>query len=346
MPTINVAILGASGYTGAEAIRLLLKHPSVKIAALTGESQAGKSVGEVYPHLAAADLPDLVTIEQVDFSAIQAVFACLPHATTQAVVKALPGHVKVIDVSADFRLRDVEEYAKWYGHAHQAPELQKEAVYGLSELAREQIKTARIVACPGCYPTSAQLPLLPLLKDKLIAPQSIIIDSKSGATGAGRAAKQATLFCEIDGGISAYGVANHRHTPEIEQELSKAYGAPIQVAFTPHLVPMNRGILSTIYVMLEKVKTVADLRKSLDKTYANEKFVSLLTEGLYPSTHQVRGTNFCQIAVFAGRVEGTAILVSAIDNLTKGASGQAVQNFNIMFGFEEALGLEETALFP
>lgn len=343
---VRVAVLGASGYTGAEAIRLLLLHPHVTIAALTGESQAGKPIAEVYPHLAHAGLPDLVTVEKVDFSAVDAVFCCLPHGTTQAVVKALPASVKVIDVSADFRLRDVDLYASWYGHAHQAPDLQKEAVYGLSEHARDAIKKARIVACPGCYPTSAQLPLIPLLSQKLIQPHGIIIDSKSGITGAGRAAKQANLYSEIEGGISAYAVGAHRHTPEIEQGLSDALGAPVAVTFTPHLMPMNRGILSTIYVTLAEGRTVPDLRAALMLAYQDEPFVHVLPDGVYPTTHQVRGTNHCRMNVFKGAVAGTAVIVSVIDNLVKGASGQAVQNFNLMFGFAETTALESTALFP
>lgn len=343
---VRVAVLGASGYTGAEAIRLLLLHPHVTMAALTGESQAGKPIAEVYPHLAHAGLPDLVTVEQVDFRAVDAVFCCLPHGTTQAVVKALPKHVKVIDVSADFRLRDVDLYASWYGHAHQAPELQKEAVYGLSEHAREAIKKARLVACPGCYPTSAQLPLIPLLSQKLIQPHGIIIDSKSGITGAGRAAKQANLYAEIEGGISAYSIGAHRHTPEIEQGLSEALGAPMAVTFTPHLMPMNRGILSTIYVTLAEDRTVPDLRAALMLAYQGEPFVHVLPDGVYPTTHQVRGTNHCRMNVFKGAVAGTAVIVSVIDNLVKGASGQAVQNFNLMFGFAETTALESTALFP
>lgn len=343
---IRVAVLGASGYTGAEAIRLLLQHPHVRIVALTGESQAGKAVGEVYPHLTHTSLPALVTVEQVDFNHVDAVFCCLPHGTTQSVVKALPKHVKILDVSADFRLRDVALYAKWYGHAHQAVELQRDAVYGLTEHAREQVKKARIVACPGCYPTSAQLPLIPLLEKKLIAADGIIIDAKSGVTGAGRAAKQANLFSEIEGGISVYSVGAHRHTPEIEQGLSDAAGKPVAVTFTPHLMPMNRGILSTIYVTLVAGKTAVDLRAALQLAYANEPFVKVLGEGIYPTTHQVRGTNLCLINVFAGAVAGTAVLVCVIDNLVKGASGQAVQNFNLMFGFAETAALETTALFP
>ncbi|NBX03648.1 MAG: N-acetyl-gamma-glutamyl-phosphate reductase [Alphaproteobacteria bacterium] len=343
---INIAIIGASGYTGAELIRILLNHPNANLVALTGDSQAGKPIGEVYPHLRHKNLPDLVTLEQVDFSGVELVFCCLPHGTTQTVIAGLPQHVKIIDLSADFRLADVETYAKWYGHAHQAVELQKEAVYGLTEHARAQVRNARLVANPGCYPTSALLPLLPLVGAGAIDASNIIIDAKSGVSGAGRSAKQANLFTEIDGGMSAYGIAAHRHAPEIEQGLGIAAKSPVTVTFTPHLIPMNRGMLSTIYVQLAAGKTAADLQSILQKTYADEPFVHVLTEGQSPSTHSVRGTNDCAISVFQDRVAGRAIIVSAIDNLVKGASGQAVQNMNVMYGLPETEGLALTAIFP
>jgi N-acetyl-gamma-glutamyl-phosphate reductase len=330
--TVSIAIIGASGYTGAELIRLLLSHPHARIAALTGDSQAGKPIGDIYPHLR--------------FTAIDIAFCCLPHGTTQAVIAGLPGHVRVIDLSADFRLADPAAYATWYGHAHQAVELQKEAVYGLTEIMREQVQKARLVANPGCYPTSAALPLIPLLKARAIEASPIIIDAKSGVTGAGRSAKQASLYTEINDGISVYGIASHRHAPEIEQSLSRVAGQPMVVTFTPHLIPMNRGILSTIYVRLSGAHTAQDLRAILAKAYAGEPFVHVLPEGAMPSTHQVRGTNNCVIGVFADRVKGQAIVVSAIDNLVKGASGQAVQNMNVMYGFAEDAGLQLTAVFP
>jgi N-acetyl-gamma-glutamyl-phosphate reductase len=342
----RIAILGASGYTGAELIRILLQHPHADIKLLTGDSQAGKKLGEVYPHLAFAGLPDLVAMTAADYKDIDIVFCCLPHGTTQEVIAALPKHVKIIDLSADFRLADIETYAKWYGHAHRAPDLQKEAVYGLTELNRHVIKSARLVANPGCYPTTAQLPLMPLLEHKLIDSAGIIIDSKSGVTGAGRAAKQANLFTELDGGMSAYGVGSHRHAPEIEQGLSFAAHHPVTVSFTPHLIPMNRGILSTIYVALAKGKTVDDLSACLGKTYANEPFVKLTAKGVAPSTHMVRGTNLSLMQVFADRAPGRAIIVSVIDNLVKGASGQAVQNMNVMCGYPETTALAAVALFP
>ncbi|MDX1975416.1 MAG: N-acetyl-gamma-glutamyl-phosphate reductase [Rickettsiales bacterium] len=346
MKKISVAILGASGYTGAELVRLLLPHPYVRLALLTGETQAGKTMGEVYPHLRHQALPALVSIDQADFSSIDLVFCCLPHGTTQSVIAALPNHVRIIDLSADFRLSDPASYAKWYGHAHQAVELQKEAVYGLTEIARDAIRSARLVANPGCYPTSAQLPLIPLLTQGLIEKDDIIIDSKSGVTGAGRSAKQANLFCEVTDGMNAYGVASHRHSPEIEQGLSQAKGEAVAVTFTPHLIPMSRGILSTIYVKLAKGKSVSDIRAALQNAYDKEPFVHLLPEGSLPSTHHVKGTNQCLISVVADRHQGRAIIVSVIDNLVKGASGQAVQNMNVMYDWPETEGLALTAIFP
>jgi N-acetyl-gamma-glutamyl-phosphate reductase len=343
---INISIIGASGYTGAELIRLLINHPHVEIASLIADSSAGQPIADIYQHLRPYNLPALIKINSAKWDGIDVVFCCLPHATSQEVIKDLPSHLKVIDLSADFRLYDVEAYKKWYGHEHQAPDLQKNAAYGLSEVYREYIKDARIVACPGCYPTSATLPLYPLLKNKLIESEDIIIDSKSGVTGAGRSAKQANLYTEVNEGIKPYGVCDHRHIPEIEQTLSCAAGADVKVNFTPQLTPMNRGILSTIYVKLKDAATVADLEKALHKAYDKESFVHVLPSGQLPSTRDVYSTNNCIMGVSAGRTDGRAVISSVIDNLTKGASGQAVQNMNIMFGFDEKTGLEFTPVFP
>lgn len=343
---VKIAILGASGYTGAELLRLLASHPHAELVALTAERQAGKPIGAVFPHLAGRNLPDLVTIDAVDWTKVELVFCCLPHGTTQDVIAALPSHLRVVDLSADFRLADIETYAKWYGHAHRAPQLQPDAVYGLTEVARPALGNARLVANPGCYPTSAQLPLVPLIRAGQIDADDIIIDAKSGVTGAGREAKQTSLFAEVAEGITAYGVANHRHAPEIEQGLSAAAGRPITVNFTPHLMPMNRGILATIYVRLANGATLADLRRTLEEAYLGEPFVRIVPAGSMPATHHVRGSNLCLIGLAADRVAGRAILVSAIDNLVKGAAGQAVQNMNAMLGFAETAGLQQQPLFP
>jgi len=343
----RIAVLGASGYTGAEVVRLLALHPHMRITAMTGDSQAGKDFSEVFPHLIAApEVPRLIKIDDVKWSEVDAAFCCLPHATTQTVVKSLPSDIKVVDLSADFRLKDVAVYAKWYGGEHLAPELQKEAVYGLTEHKREEVKKARLVANPGCYPTCTQLPLLPLLKNKLIKPTNITIDAKSGTSGAGRSAKQPNLYCEVTEGMHAYGVSSHRHMPEIEQGLSEVVGQPVLVSFTPHLIPMSRGMLCTTIVEMADGVTPGDLRKALSSAYEGERFVRVLGEGQVPHTRHVRGSNMCLISVFPDRIPGRAIILSVIDNLVKGASGQALQNMNLVMGFDEATGLMQQPMFP
>jgi N-acetyl-gamma-glutamyl-phosphate reductase len=347
----KIGILGASGYTGAELLRLLIRHPRVEIALLTADRRAGQAMRDVFPQFSPYDLPQLVSIESVDWanSGLDLVFCALPHATTQKVIKDLLGKapaIKVVDLSADFRLADTAAYARWYGHEHHATELQAEAVYGLVEVYRRAIKTARLVANPGCYTTCAQLAVLPLLKAKAIVPDEIVIDAKSGMTGAGRSAKEAMLFSEVSEGFNAYGVGHHRHMGEIDQEFSKAAGREVIATFTPHLVPMNRGILSTIYVRGRRGRTPRDLHEMLAKAYAKEPFVHVLPFGETPHTRHVRGSNMTFIGVAEDRVPGRAIVISALDNLTKGASGQAVQNMNLMLGFPEAMGIDQVALFP
>lgn len=346
MPKINIAILGASGYTGAELLRLLLPHPHANIVALTAEKNAGQPIAALLPHLAGHDLPDLTRIAAVDFSKIDLVFCALPHGTTQEVIAALPRSVRIIDLSADFRLTNCATYHEWYGHEHRAPHLQTEAVYGLTEIERAKVRNARLVANPGCYPTASQLPLIPLISAGIISPDEIIIDAKSGVSGAGRELKLGNLFSEVSEGMQAYGVAKHRHAPEIEQGLSLAAGRAVTVTFTPHLVPMNRGMLCTIYARLAAGKTLSDVRQTWKETYGDEPFIKLLQGEHLPNTRQVRGTNNCQITAVTDRAPNRVIILSAIDNLTKGASGQAVQNMNVMFDWPETMGLEQTAVFP
>tara|TARA_R110002095_G_scaffold186699_1_gene163920 strand:+ start:542 stop:1603 length:1062 start_codon:yes stop_codon:yes gene_type:complete len=346
---IKAGVLGASGYTGAEAMRLLLRHPNVEMTLLTADRKAGQPVEDVYPHLGGYGLPDMVGVEEADWSAVDAVFCGLPHGTTQEIIAGLPSSVKVIDLSADFRIEDPATYEQWYGHPHQALDLQKDAVYGLTELNREKIAGSRLVACPGCYPTAVLLALVPLVSAGLIDADDLVIDAKSGITGAGRGLKQNTLFSEAGEGLSPYAIASHRHAPEIEQEVAKAAGrkaADIRVNFVPHLIPMSRGELITAHVRLAPGKTVQDLRAEIAKSYAGEPFVRLLKEGAVPQTQMVRGSNNCVINVFADRIKGRATVIAAIDNLVKGSSGQAVQNMNLMFGLEETLGLEQAPLFP
>ncbi|HKO09569.1 MAG TPA: N-acetyl-gamma-glutamyl-phosphate reductase [Alphaproteobacteria bacterium] len=343
---IKIAILGASGYTGAELIRLLSRHPAAELALLTAERHAGKALGQVFPHLSTLGLPELIKIEDADWDKVELVFCGLPHSTTQEVIAALPRRLKVIDLSADFRLEDAEEYAKWYGHPHLARELQKEAVYGLTELKRDALRKSRLCAVPGCYPTAALLPLVPVVAAGQIDADDIIVDCKSGVTGAGRSLREDMLFAEVSEGIHAYGVAHHRHTPEMEQELSAVAGRKLKINFTPHLMPMNRGILSTIYVRLAGGAAVDDLRATLEQRYSGEPFVRVVVKGSAPATRHVRGSNHCLIGVFADRVPGRAILISVIDNLVKGAAGQAVQDMNVMQGLAETAGLEQQPLFP
>ena len=342
----RIAILGASGYTGSELVRLLLGHPEVRITVLTADRKAGQAMADVFPQFVGIDLPPLVTIGDVDWSEVDLVFAALPHATTQEVVKTLPAHVRIVDLSADFRLADPAAYERWYGHAHQALDLQKEAVYGITEFARERVRTARLVANPGCYTTAAQIPVVPLLEARLIEPDRIVIDAKSGVTGAGRAAKEANLFTEVSEGFHAYGVGHHRHMAELDQGFSAAAGRPVVASFTPHLVPMNRGILATIYLACAPGRTAEDLHGHLSTRFAGEPFVHVLPMGQTPQTRHVKGTNRVLVGVAKDRQEGRAIVLSALDNLVKGASGQAVQNMNVMLGLAETTGLGQAALFP
>jgi len=343
---IRAAVLGASGYTGADMIRLAALHPAIKITALIAKGHAGQSLAQVFPHLASLGLPKLVTSDEVNWGEIDVAFCGLPHGTAHSEIKKLPKRVKIVDMSADFRLRDPKLYAEWYANEHSAPDLIKDAVYGLTEHYRDKIKGARLVACPGCYPTAVLLALLPLAKAKLVAVDDLIIDAKSGVSGAGRTLRQNILFSEAGEGLSPYGIGNHRHVPEIEQELGVAAGAPVTVNFTPHLAPMSRGELCTCYVRLAGKASVSDLRNALAKAYAGSPFVRIVEEGVIPATQHVRGSNFCHIGVFADRIKGRAIVVSAIDNLVKGSAGQALQNFNLMYGFDETAGLEQLPLFP
>ena len=347
----KIGVLGASGYTGAELVRLLLRHPRAELALLTADRRAGQEMRSVFQHFSPHALPQLVAIDGVDWATagLDVVFCALPHATTQKVLKELLAKApatKVVDLSADFRLADTTAYAKWYGHEHRAPELQGEAVYGLTEIHRREIRHARLVANPGCYTTCAQLPLIPLIKSKAIDIDEIVVDAKSGMTGAGRAAKEAMLFSEVSEGFSAYGVGHHRHMAELDQEFSLAAEREVIVSFTPHLVPMNRGILSTIYVRGRRGRTPEDLHAILLKAYMKEPFVHVLPFGETPQTRHVRGSNMTFIGVAKDRIPGRAIVIAALDNLVKGASGQAIQNMNLVMGWPETMGLEQVALFP
>ena len=341
--TKNVAILGASGYTGAELVRLIATHPDLRIGALSGNSKAGLSMAEVYPHLRHLDLPQLKTIDETDLADIDLVFCALPHATSQAVISELPDHVRVVDLSADFRLRDPAAYEKWYGKPHSAPELQKQAVYGLTEFYREAISTARLVAGTGCNAATGQYALRPLIEAGAIDLDSIIIDLKAAVSGAGRALKENLLHAELSENLHAYSAGGkHRHLGEFDQEFSQVAGRPIHVQFTPHLIPANRGILATVYVQGD----AATIHGTLQQAYSDEPFLTVLPFGEVPAIKHIRASNFCHIGVVADRVAGRTIVVAVLDNLTKGSSGQAIQNANLMLGLEETAGLMLAPVYP
>jgi len=346
MTKLRIGVLGASGYTGADLIRLAAAHPNIEIGPLAAGTHAGQTLAEVFPHLALVDAPAMSRAEETDWRGCDAVFSGLPHGAAQDIIKTLPHDLRVIDMSADFRLRDPAVYAKWYGRAHDAEDLLADAVYGLTEFYGAEISEARLVACPGCYPTAVLLALLPLVFGGLIDAGDIVIDAKSGISGAGRALKQNTLFAEAGEGLSPYAIGAHRHGPEIDQEISRAAGRPVITSFTPHLVPMARGELVTCHVRLAEGVSAADLRARLHSNYQDAAFAHLLPEGRIPATQNVRGSNHFIVNVFADRLPGRAIVIGALDNLVKGSAGQALQNFNLMFGLPEAAGLGQQPLFP
>jgi len=338
---LRVAIAGASGYTGFELVRLLSAHPQVQLTMITSRAHCGQRFHDFYPAL--KGFCDL-TFENPEASRLVAeadlVFTALPHQAAMGLVPSLlAGGVKVVDLSADYRFRDAAVYQEWY-QAHKTPELLSEAVYGLPELHGNLIRTARLVANPGCYPTSVILAAAPLLSQSLVDPHSIISDSKSGVSGAGRGASTAVHFCEVNDGFRAYGVAQHRHTPEMEQELSFLAGEPLNISFTPHLVPMSRGILSTLYFKLRPGVSTEEVDRAFQGFYEGAQFVRLCGTKSLPTTLQVRGSNFCDLAWRVDSRTGRVIVISVIDNLTRGASGQAVCNMNLMSGFPQEMGLK------
>ncbi|ROT95845.1 N-acetyl-gamma-glutamyl-phosphate reductase [Histidinibacterium lentulum] len=339
----RVAILGASGYTGGELVRLIAGHPSMEIAALSANSKAGLAMSTVFPHLRHLDLPRLTTIEETDLSGVDLVFCALPHATSQAVIAGLPEGLKVVDLSADFRLRDPEAYRRWYGKEHAAPELQTEAVYGLTEFYRDEIRAARLVAGTGCNAATGQYALRPLISAGVIDLDRIVIDLKAAVSGAGRSLKENLLHAELSEGAHAYAAGGtHRHLGEFDQEFSALAGREVRVQFTPHLIPANRGILATVYVD----GNPAEVHAALAAAYAGEEFVLVLPEGELPSIRHVRGSNYCHIGVVDDRIPGRAVIVAVLDNLAKGSSGQALQNANLMLGLDEGAGLRGVPVFP
>jgi N-acetyl-gamma-glutamyl-phosphate reductase len=341
---IEVGIVGGTGYAGAELLRLLARHPSAHVRLLTSRQEAGKRVDALFPQLRGACDLSFSEPGVEALAGCQAVFFATPHgAAMQLAPELLARGVKVLDLSADFRLKDRAVFKQWYRMDHAAPQLLAEAQYGLPEVNRDAIRKARLVACPGCYPTAVQLGFLPLVEHGLARADSLIADCKSGVSGAGRELKASSLFAEAAESFKAYGVGGHRHHPEIEQGLAQAAGAPVAVTFVPHLVPMNRGIHATLYADLERdtdVQTLYEMR------YADEPFVDVLPAGDHPETRSVRGANQCRIAVHRPVGGRRVVVLAVIDNLVKGAAGQAVQCFNLMFGLPETAGLESIALWP
>ncbi|MBL4812520.1 MAG: N-acetyl-gamma-glutamyl-phosphate reductase [Rhodobacteraceae bacterium] len=339
----SVAILGASGYTGAELVRLIATHPSLEIKALSADRKAGMQMSAVFPHLRHLDLPVLCRIEEIDFSTIDLAFCALPHGLSQALVRDLPDTLKIVDLGADFRLNDPAEYKKWYKADHVAPDLQKQAVYGLTEFYRDEIAAARLVAGTGCNAAAVQFALRPLISAGLIDLDRIICDLKCGPTGAGRGLKENMLFAERSGNVVGYAHGGtHRHLGEFDQEFSALAGRDVRIFFTPHLVPVNRGILAACYLEGD----AAAMHSALTSAYADEPFIRVLPYGQHPGTGEVAGSNFCYIGVSADRVAGRALVSAAVDNLAKGSSGQAVQNANLMLGLPETEGLMMSPIFP
>ncbi len=339
----KIAILGASGYTGSELVRLVSTHPTLEIVALSADRKAGQEMADVFPHLRHLDVPKLVTIEEIDFSGVDLTFCALPHATTQEVVSGLPRDLKIVDLSADFRLRDPAEYQTWYGKPHAAPELQKEAIYGLTEFYRDEIRGGRLVAGTGCNAATGQFALRPLIAEGVIDLDEIAIDLKAAASGAGRSLKEHLLLSELYENVRGYSMGGtHRHIGEFDQEFSKVAGRPVRVQFTPHLIPATRGILATVYVRGD----AAAIHGALSDAYMNEVFIRVLPLGEAPQMKDVRGSNFCDIGVVGDRIPGRAVVIATLDNLTKGSSGQAVQNANLMLGEDETAGLLLAPLYP
>ena len=345
---IKAGIIGATGYAGGELVRILTGHKDVEIKWYGSRSYIDKKYAEVYQNMFQI-VDDKCMDDNMEALAdqVDVIFTATPQGLCASLVnEEVLSKVKIVDLSADFRIKDVATYEEWYKIQHPTPQFIPEAVYGLCEINREAVKKARLVANPGCYPTCSTLSIYPLLKEGLIDPGTIIIDAKSGTSGAGRGAKVDNLYCEVNENIKAYGVANHRHTPEIEEQLSYAAGQPVLINFTPHLVPMNRGILITAYASLKKEVSYEEVKAAYDKYYANEKFVRVLEKDVCPQTKWVEGSNYVDVNFKIDPRTKRVIMMGAMDNLVKGAAGQAVQNMNLMFGLKESEGLELVPMFP
>ncbi len=337
-----MAILGASGYTGLELVRLISMHPKFKISFLAGETKSGLRFGDVYPSLQYLNLPNLCSVGDINYEGLDAVFCALPHTKSANIINTLPNNIKVIDLSADFRLNNESDYIKWYGINHPSPELINHFTYGLTEYYRKDIKNANYVACTGCNSAAGLYPILPLVSNNVIDLDDIIINLATGVSGAGRKPNESIIHSEVSEGFAPYNIKNHRHLAEFDQELLKFAGKKIRITFTPHLLPQNRGILATIYVKGNLNK----IYEALHKRYENEKFINVMPINSILSTKHVRGSNFCNISVCESSNPDTVIILSTLDNLIKGSSGQAIQNANLMFDLDETLGLMTPPVYP
>tara|TARA_Y100000590_G_scaffold468225_1_gene650106 strand:+ start:33901 stop:34950 length:1050 start_codon:yes stop_codon:yes gene_type:complete len=344
---INIGIIGASGYTGSDLMRIALKHPSIKLKHISANNHAGKNIADLFPHFNGVSSLMLNKWEDLNWNDVDVIFSCLPHGLFHEIISKLPSNKTIIDLSADFRLNDKNLYPEWYEFNHKSNSMLKQFEYGLTEINRENIKKSNLIACPGCYPTATLLGLHPLLINGLILCDQIIIDAKSGLSGAGRTARKDLLYSEVAESIRPYSASGtHRHIPEIEQEINKYSKGSAKINFIPNLVPMNRGELVTMHVKFIESLDINDLYNVFRSSYEGEDFIQILKPGEFANTINVRGTNNCQISVLPSRIENSAVIISSIDNLVKGSSGQAIQNMNLLFGIDESVGLENIALFP
>ena len=339
---VSVSIIGGSGYTGAELIRLISKHPYFELSQVVANRNAGKKIQDIFPHLRHLNLPDFIKFKQMSFENVDLIFCALPHATSQEIIVKIPEGKKIIDLSADFRLEQIEEYEKWYGSKHIAPSLQEKAVYGLTEIYKEKIKEASLIACTGCNSAATLYPIIPLLNEGVINSDNLTINLGSGVSGAGRDAKQNIIHAEVSEGVKPYNIGKHRHIAELEQEFKKATKNKFNITFIPHLLPQNRGVLVSIPI----ASPASVLHKTLEKFYKNAPFIIILPIEEIPATQHVRGSNFCHIGVISDHNKDRSVVISVLDNLIKGSAGQAIQNANIMFDFDETTGLLESPIFP
>ena len=339
---ISVSIIGGSGYTGAELIRLISKHPHFELNQVVANRNAGKKIQDIFPHLRHLNIPDFINLEEMNFDNVDLIFCALPHATSQEIIVRIPEGKKIIDLSADFRLEQVEEYERWYGSKHIAHSLQEKAVYGLTEIYKEKIKKGSLIACTGCNSAASLYPVLPLLNEGIINSDSLTINLGAGVSGAGRDAKQNIIHAEVSEGVKPYNIGKHRHIAELEQEFKKATINKIEITFIPHLLPQNRGVLVSIPI----ASPASIVHKTLKNYYKNAPFIIILPIEEIPATQHVRGSNFCHIGVISDHNKDRSVVISVLDNLVKGSAGQAIQNANIMFDFDETAGLLESPIFP